>query len=432
MEAFMWFVEAAATFIESYLLLEVTGILLHEEMTVDRRRKQIVITLLEFLGTMLCNQIQLVSVFPLLVMAGILLSLQRVVLKRNLFWCAIIFGFYMVAVTMIDYLVVYTAARLLKIHFDALVSDVGYRRVFCIVFSKGILVLIVEIVKYISLDVTKLHTKRNVFILLTVIIFCSSPVVMLLNYSSLYELGGVFVWILLTFLLAVVLLIKYIVNNEKKYQQELSLEVENTKNKILEESLLDLEESFSMWRSSVHDYKHTILYMQHLLEDDRIDDLRKYLSGESEKLSNAAHYYKTGNSMLDVVINTKYKVMKQKNILFMNDINLLEELPIDELDLGILLGNLLDNAIEAAVYSEEPYISLVIQCQDHFMEMEITNAYDKKRMQDFQTTKKEKAFHGIGLKSVEKIVERYEGKLERIVREEEVIVKIALTNLHFR
>ena len=193
MEAFMWFVEAAATFIESYLLLEVTGILLHEEMTVDRRWKQVGITLVEFLGTMLCNRVQLVSVLPLLVMAAIMLSLQKIILKRRLFWCTIIFGFYMVAVTMIDYLVVYSAAKLLKMHFEALVSDVGYRRGFCIVFSKGILILIVELVRYLSLDVTKVHTKRNVFILLTIAVFCSAPVVMLLNYSSLYELGGVFV-----------------------------------------------------------------------------------------------------------------------------------------------------------------------------------------------------------------------------------------------
>lgn len=427
MEAFMWFVEAAATFIESYLLLEVTGILLHEEMTVDRRWKQAGITLVEFLGTMLCNRVQLVSVLPLLVMAAIMLSLQKIILKRRLFWCTIIFGFYMVAVTMIDYLVVYSAAKLLKLHFEALVSDVGYRRVFCIVFSKGILILIVELVRYLSLDVTKVHTKRNVFILLTIAAFCSAPVVMLLNYSSLYELGGVFVWILLIFLLAVVLLIKYIVNNEKKYQQELSLEIENTKNKMLEDTLLDLEESFSMWRSSVHDYKHTILYMQHLLDDNRVDELKQYLSGENEKLLHAAHYYKTGNSMLDVVINTKYRIMKQKNIIFMNDISLLQEIPINELDLGILLGNLLDNAIEASVQSEESYISLVIQCKNHLMELELTNSYDKKRMQDFQTTKKEKRFHGIGLKSVEKIVERYDGKMERIVHEEEVIVKIAFT-----
>ena len=138
------------------------------------------------------------------------------------------------------------------------------------------MILIVELVRYLSLDVTKVHTKRNVFVLLTIAAFCSAPVVMLLNYSSLYELGGVFVWILLIFLLAVVLLIKYIVNNEKKYQQELSLEIENTKNKMLEDTLLDLEESFSMWRSSVHDYKHTILYMQHLLDDNRVDELKQY------------------------------------------------------------------------------------------------------------------------------------------------------------
>ena len=62
-----------------------------------------------------------------------------------------------------------------------------------------------------------------------------------------------------------------------------------------------------------------------------------------------------------------------------------------------------------------------------FVQLELTNSYDKKRMQDFQTTKKEKRFHGIGLKSVEKIVERYDGKMERIVHEEEVIVKIAFT-----
>jgi sensor histidine kinase regulating citrate/malate metabolism len=203
------------------------------------------------------------------------------------------------------------------------------------------------------------------------------------------------------------------------------LEVQNTKNEILEKSLQDLEKSFAMWKGSVHDYKHAILYMEYLVSENRIDELQQYLQSENEKLEQNCHYYKTGNSMLDVVVNTKYKVMQEKNILFMSDIDVEQTPSITELDLGILLGNLLDNAIEAAESCEVAYVSMAIKYRNSLLEIEITNSY-RGETPDFQTTKENKCFHGIGLQSVEKIVERYEGCICTECSREEVTVKTAL------
>lgn len=426
MDILLWAFEIVGTYIEGYLLLVLTGILLREENVLETRRKEIWIASIETLGVTFSNFVQLVSVFPIFVMMSVMLILQKVLLKRKFFFSCMIAGIYIMMVTMIDYFVAYFATIAFHVKFDDLMQDVGYRRMVCILLSKGLLIIIIEMIRYFSLELSNIRHRKNTFILLTVLIFTSLPFVMLLNYTELYHLGITFLWILVAFIIAVILLIKYIVNNERGYQQELFLELQNAKNDMLENSLRELEKSFAIWKSSVHDYKHAILYMEHLISENRIEELQQYLHKENKKLEQSSHYYKTGNSMLDVIVNTKYKLMQEKNILFMSDIVVSEKLPIAEIDLGILLGNLLDNAIEAAQACKTPYISLVIKYHNSLLEMEITNSYTGEQSSDFRTTKEDKLFHGIGLKSVENIVERYEGFMEKQVEEEVVTVKIEM------
>ena len=94
-----------------------------------------------------------------------------------------------------------------------------------------------------------------------------------------------------------------------------------------------------------------------------------------------------------------------------------EELNVDTADLCIILGNLLDNAIEAAEKCEkEKRIRLKILYGNRNIRIEIANTFDGEihRMENgmYMTSKKDAKRHGIGLQSVQKCIDKYKGKLE--------------------
>ena len=91
--------------------------------------------------------------------------------------------------------------------------------------------------------------------------------------------------------------------------------------------------------------------------------------------------------------------------------------PLEVTDMCILLGNLLDNAIEAVRYLSEDrrIITIKMKNPNNFFLMEISNPYEgerKKKNGRYVTTKENKDIHGLGLVSVEKIVEKLEGLIE--------------------
>lgn len=103
-------------------------------------------------------------------------------------------------------------------------------------------------------------------------------------------------------------------------------------------------------------------------------------------------------------------------------------------DLNILVGNLLENAIEAAVRTDRKYLKvnitfnrgvLKIRMENSFLPMGAENG-ERQDRQFFFTTKKEKGQHGFGLKSVEKIVDAYNGTMEVTTQEDVFCVNLVL------
>ena len=87
----------------------------------------------------------------------------------------------------------------------------------------------------------------------------------------------------------------------------------------------------------------------------------------------------------------------------------------DRYDMNILLSNLIDNAIEAAVKSIDKKLSLHIQYVKGIFYMKITNSYNRPVLfhkNNYLTTKVEKDVHGYGLTNVKNIVKKYDGTIE--------------------
>ena len=94
-----------------------------------------------------------------------------------------------------------------------------------------------------------------------------------------------------------------------------------------------------------------------------------------------------------------------------------------------ILGNLIDNAIEASVDEKEPYIELTIKQEKSFILIKVVNKYSREFSGNMETKKKDKIFHGIGIGSVNDIVKKYDGDFSIDKMGDEVIAKIIIPNM---
>ena len=173
------------------------------------------------------------------------------------------------------------------------------------------------------------------------------------------------------------------------------------------------------FRKMKHDMKNNMIYLQELLNSDP-EKAKEYLEEYiGEAFSGKNEFAKSGNLAIDAILNYKYVNAAEKGIRMESEIKIPDALPYKSSDLCIVLGNLLDNAIEATEKledEEEKQIFIKLIYQKKRLLIEIRNPYrgslKKGRSGDYLSGKKDQENHGIGLKSVRKVVEKYDGTLD--------------------
>lgn len=122
-----------------------------------------------------------------------------------------------------------------------------------------------------------------------------------------------------------------------------------------------------------------------------------------------------GNTTIDAIINFKYTVAREWGIDFRLKIFVPEDLPIEERDLGVVLGNALDNAMEAVrkCTREDKIIDISMGTKKSALILVMKNPYEQPIARDRRgiilSSKDEKGRHGYGLKSIMKIASKYQG-----------------------
>ena len=213
------------------------------------------------------------------------------------------------------------------------------------------------------------------------------------------------------------------------YEKQKNIELVEMQNRMLSKSLEDTERAFDLWRESIHNYKNNIITLAQLVEEESTAEIKKYLNNEIQQLGIKTHYEMTGNKVIDAVLATKKNSAEHKGINFYADGNIPDKCIVDEIDFTNIIGNLLDNAIEAAEKVENGNVSIVIKPQKKFIIIKVKNSYDGNKNNELQTTKKDKEYHGIGLKSIKRIVEKYQGEFELEFKEKEVEATALLLNV---
>lgn len=167
-----------------------------------------------------------------------------------------------------------------------------------------------------------------------------------------------------------------------------------------------------------HDAKNHMLVLRQLLRDDRIEEAKEYAALTAGAYTNRDDLLATGNLVLDSLLTEKIRVAKELGIDIQLELLIPKEIPVPLAYWSVLMGNIMDNAIEACERSDKThrFISVQIRMDGNMLFGSVANTSDDDKMirrgDSFQTTKKDKRFHGKGMLAIRWAVERYDGALE--------------------
>jgi len=179
----------------------------------------------------------------------------------------------------------------------------------------------------------------------------------------------------------------------------------------------ELAEKYKLSNKTIHDTKNQLFAISAAISGNDINAAKRKIDDLCKNAAGGESFVKTGNEALDALINTKYKDKKDLNIKFKHNIAINAKNKIDNIDLCIIIGNALDNAIEACAKiggNDEKEISLTIKQANNYLAVEMTNPASepvKKVNGKIASGKKEKELHGFGMQSMEEIVNKYNGNL---------------------
>jgi sensor histidine kinase YesM len=317
---------------------------------------------------------------------------------------------YEVTLGVIDTISITVVGIFIDSNIYALIGEMNDLRILCIILSKSILTLLVLLIyKY----------QRNMIIANRYLIILT--VLMLSITMILYISFGVFANIanerivtvsVITFcsmiaLLVMSVLIVYKMADAYENKQELALAT--LKNETLETTLKDTKQNFTQWKKEVHDYRNKLICYYQLLEKNELDTLKNLLQSETDLMAETISIYNSGNSAVDAILNAKKRYANQLEIPMHIQAKLPENPGIQAIHLCSILGNLLDNAIEASIQETTPNIQVSIAVLEQQLMIIIKNRSSKPISPDYATHKPQKTLHGIGVSSVQSTIGAYDG-----------------------
>jgi two-component system sensor histidine kinase AgrC len=196
------------------------------------------------------------------------------------------------------------------------------------------------------------------------------------------------------------------------FSERCEKEVMESQNKAIQNQLEVVQQSQLRIRCLKHDMDNHFLRLKDLIEKEKYAEALEYL--ETVKSSTAADkkLIDSGNDLIDSMLN--YKLARlHDNIEQKYDIVVPKDLSFTEFDLNVIIGNLADNALEALEQlpaDERKKLEISIRYKQGYLKVYFGNTFDGIMPED-GSRKRDHENHGLGLKSVERIVHKYGGDM---------------------
>ena len=163
-----------------------------------------------------------------------------------------------------------------------------------------------------------------------------------------------------------------------------------------------------------HEFNNHMAAISGMLELGQFDELQKYVRVILDKEKKIPTEINTYHTIINAILNTKYDETRRMGITFIMKVNDLSGITISDEDIVVLLSNLLNNAIEACEKSKEKMMKLKFVIEDDQIILSVKNTIIDLPVRvdgELITTKEDKEdCHGIGMKNIVGVIEKYSGK----------------------
>lgn len=190
------------------------------------------------------------------------------------------------------------------------------------------------------------------------------------------------------------------------------LKIMELQTEAAQKHLDEVRSIYTEMRGYKHDFHHHLQTLQGQLEAGEYDRALRYIEELDENLQHVDTLIKTGNISADAILSAKLTQAREKKIEVTIKAQIPDRLAVSDVELGIILGNLLDNALEACEKAAESERFIRIYCKKkgnmlYFSMINGAREKQKKHRTLFLTQKS--GLHGFGLKRVENIIESHDG-----------------------
>jgi signal transduction histidine kinase len=184
------------------------------------------------------------------------------------------------------------------------------------------------------------------------------------------------------------------------------------------------KESIETTRRRLHDVKNAVIYLELLIREKRMQELEEFVRCYRQEIDRSGSIQFTGNSIFDAVLYQKYSAARSQGI----DVRVFADIPpsisIEPNDICSVLGNALDNAIEACqrlpagadagFAAGGRTIEVKINCERGYLRISVKNPFVQPLQMEndgYLSAKSDPQNHGLGIRSMEAVAQKYNGNL---------------------
>lgn len=307
--------------------------------------------------------------------------------------------------------------------------------IFTSVFSKILYGVLIKIINKVTTK-RRIETAINYWISLSVITFGSIYLINVIFYFNLKLVDFTDKTIIaLSLILLINMLVFYL------YDHMLEQTENNMNNALYKQQAEYYERQYEEGREAElkirrlrHDMKNHLICIKEYAKKEDYNELIQYISNISNDSHNSYCKANSGNLVIDSILNYKASEAEKYDITFEILLEIPNNINIVYNDLCTILGNSLDNAIEASKLEQKENRKINLSMGYHHKSLCITisNFYTGKLQRDSNnkilTTKRNKEYHGIGLKSIQSTVEKYNGFFEITEKDKNFQLEILIFN----
>ena len=228
-----------------------------------------------------------------------------------------------------------------------------------------------------------------------------------------------------------IMLLGAVIANVMLFQNVVQYHEENRKCTLLENQIQqmqkevqEIQDIYADMRGLRHDLRgHINNITQYVKKQNNTDveELNNYIRNMEETVSRLDFGYQTGNPITDIIIHQKKQEADRAGVKFSVDFSYPKELQIDVYDIGVILNNALENAIEAAAWlNRNKYVSLHSYVKGNLFFVEVENSFVREIVMNQESglpesSKLNKKLHGMGLTNIQRCARKYKGDIDIVI-----------------